>query len=370
MYSLFGGNKKTQNVEVTVTNKTLVRVVFVIIISYIGLLTVRKASHAFILIFIAIFFALALNAPVQWLSGKIPGKRRGSRTIATSISFLFIVLLFAGFVASIVPPLVKQTGNFIDATPQLIDDIHNQDTGLGKFVRKYKLDKQVDKFSSQLSSRLNNIANSLVGAFSRVTGSIFSTLTVLVFTFMMLIEGPRWVGLAKRLLPKERREKADLLATDMYKVVKGYVNGQIILAALAAVVIFVPLVILNVSYPIALMVVVFFCGLIPLVGHTLGAIIVSSVALLQSPLTAIIILMYYIIYQQIENYIMQPRIQANTTNMTPMLVFIAVVIGINFNGLLGGLLAIPIAACMKVLVKDYVQRHNLLYQPEAKDDAK
>lgn len=370
MIDLFSRSRKSSSIEVTISNRTIIRVVLVILSFVIMLAAVKKASHALILIFVALFLALALNAPVHWLTQRLPGKKRGNRTLATSLSFVVIVLLIAGFVASVVPPLIKQTGNFIDAAPGLVNDVHNQDTSLGKFVRRHNLEQQVDKFSNQLSDRLENITGSLVGTFSRITSSIFSMLTVFVLTFMMLIEGPRWLGLIKRLIHKDKREHAQELAMDMYKVIKGYVNVQILLAALAAVLIFIPLVILNVSYPVALMVVVFVCGLIPLVGHTLGAIIVSTIALFQSPLAALIVLIYYITYQQIENYVLQPRIQANATNLSPLLVFTSVIIGVSFSGLLGGLVAIPIVGCLKILVVDYVRRRNFIEPLEVKADTK
>jgi predicted PurR-regulated permease PerM len=111
-------------------------------------------------------------------------------------------------------------------------------------------------------------------------------------------------------------------------------------------------------------VIVFICGLIPLVGHTIGAVLVSTAALFQSPWTALIILIYYITYQQLENYLIQPKIQANATNMSPLLVFSAVIIGVSLNGLLGGLLAIPVAGCIRVIVLDYLNSRSLLYPPE------
>lgn len=154
----------------------------------------------------------------------------------------------------------------------------------------------------------------------------------------------------------------------MYRVIKGYVNGQVVLAALAAVLILPALLILDVPYAIALAVVVFICGLIPLVGHTIGAIIVSLVALFHSPLSALLILIYYILYQQIENYIIQPRIQANSTNMSPLLVFTAVLIGVSFGGLLGGLVAIPLAGCARILLLDYL-RFKKIIEPKTFDAA-
>ena len=183
---------------------------------------------------------------------------------------------------------------------------------------------------------------------------------------MMLVEGPRWLRVFKDIIPNNRHEQAEKLASDMYKVVKGYVNGQVILAALAAIFILPMMVILDVQYPAALMVIVFICGLIPMVGHTIGAVIVSVVALFTSPVAALILLGYYFLYQQIENYLVQPRIQANSTNMSPLLVFSSVVIGVNFGGIFGGLVAIPIAGCLRILVLDYLRRKNIIEPATAK----
>lgn len=359
MFSLRRKNKEAAT-EVTVSNQTVIRILLLSIASFLFLSALQKASHALILIFTAFFLALALNAPVNWLARRIPGKRRGNRTLGTGLSFFVVIALLIGFLASIVPPLIRQTSNFIKEAPGLVEDVRDENTGLGRFVRKYHLQDQTEKFSGELSDRLSNISGSAVSTFTRITSSIFSTLTVLVLTFMMLIEGPRWVLFARRLIPDSKESHIEDIADDMYKVVTGFVNGQVTLAALAAVLILVPLFIFDVSYPIALMVIVFICGLIPLVGHTIGAIIVSLVALTNSPVSALGVLIYYILYQQIENYVLQPKIQSNSTNMSPLLVFASVIIGVNFGGLFGGLVAIPIAGCLRIVILDYLKRRHIL----------
>lgn len=363
---MFGFNNKEKNpkVEVTVSSRTVVRVLFLVIVSLMGLAALQKATTALVMIFIAVFLALALNAPVHWLAERIPGKRKGSRTIATALSFLFIMLLFTGFVASIVPPLIKQTGNFIDAAPGLIDDVRSSDGQLGKVIDKYHLQDDIDKFSSELSSKMEGAASAAYATAGKISGSIFATLTVLVLTFMMLIEGPRWLKLFERFVPEEHHPRLERLAADMYGVVKGYVNGQVILATTAALMLLPALIVLDINYPAALVVIVFICGLIPMVGHTIGAIIVTIVALFGSPVSAAFILAYYFLYQQIENYVIQPRIQANSTNMSPLLVFASVIIGVSFNGLLGGLVAIPIAGCLRIFVLDYMKNHKLIDRSE------
>lgn len=359
-------SKTTDKVEFTVSTKTVIRVLAIVLLWLLFLAALRKATHALILIFTAFFLTLALNAPVHWIAEHLPGKRKGSRKIGTAVSFLIVIAFLAGFLASLVPPLVRQTNNFIQAAPSIVEDVRDEDSGLGKFVRKYNLEDQVQDFSTQLSDRLKGVGSGAVSGVTKVSGSIFSMLTILVLTFMMLIEGPNWLQLGKGMLPKNRRAHAEALAEDMYRVVKGFVNGQVLLAAIAALMILVPLLILGVGYPVALMVIVFICGLIPMVGHTIGAVIVSAVALFTSPIAAVVILLYYFLYQQIENYVVQPRVQANSTNMSPLLVFGSVIVGVSFGGILGGLVAIPVAGSLRILVIDYLHRKGLYPAKEAK----
>lgn len=346
--------------SVTVSNRTVIRVLLLTVATFVALLAVKQASHALTLIFTAFFLALALNAPVHWLAQRLPGKRKGSRSAATAISFIVVILLLVGFLASIVPPLVKQTNSFISAAPGLVRQAKDQNSDVGKFIHRYNLEDQVQKLSDEVGDRLKHSAGTAVSTAGKVGSSIFALLTVLALTFMMLVEGPRWMRLFRDILPDEYHERADYLASGMYKVVKGYVNGQVLLAALAAALIAPMFFILGISYPVALMVIVFICGLIPMVGHTIGAVFVTIVALFTSPWAALIILSYYILYQQIENYLVQPRIQANSTNMSPLLVFMSVVIGVNFGGLFGGLIAIPVAGCVRIVVLDYLRRAKII----------
>lgn len=358
-------SKTPDQVEITVSNKTIIRILALVFASLLLIATVRIASHALTMIFIAFFLALALNAPVHWLAHHLPGKRKGDRTVATAVSFLLVVVVLGLFLASIVPPLIRQTTSFIESIPALVDDLRDDSTSLGGFVDRYNLEQQVDKVSGQISSWAANATTGAVGTISWLGGSFVSFLTVLVLTFMMLIEGPRWVQIGRRLTPDHQEAHIETLVRNMYKVIKGFVNGQVLLASIAAVLLLPILIIMDVHYPFALMVIVFICGLIPMVGHTIGAAIVSVVALFTSPFAALIVLGYYILYQQIENYAVQPRIQSNTTDMSPLLVFASVVIGVSFSGLLGGLVAIPIAGCLRILVLDYLVRNKMIEPSEA-----
>lgn len=358
-------NKDPQKMEIVISNQTVIRVILTVFLTILGLAALDKISHALVLIFTAFFLSLALNAPVHWISQQLPGKRKGSRSVATSISFLIVVIVLAGFIALVVPPAVRQVGNFVQAVPGYVDDLQDQDSPVGKFIRDNDLEDTINDLSDDVSNVVKNSGDTAVTTVSTVGSGIVSLLSVLVLTFMMLVEGPRWIAYGKKLLPGDKRTRVTKITRDMYKVVRGYVNGQVTLALVAALMILPAMVILNVPYAGALAAIVFLCGLVPMIGHYVGATIVTLVALIESPVSAILILAYYILYQQIENYVVQPRIQASATNMSPLLVFASVIIGVNLAGILGGIVAIPIAGCIRVLIIDYLQSKGKIEPVEA-----
>ncbi|HSX05045.1 MAG TPA: AI-2E family transporter [Candidatus Saccharimonadales bacterium] len=355
-------------VEVTVSNRTIFRVIVAAILAIVFVATVRRSVHTLTVIGVALFLSLALNAPVHWLAEHLPGRVRGSRSFATGLSIVIVLVLFGAFLSVIVPPLVDQTTKFVQEAPALVEQVRDQNSSVGSFIRNHHLQGQVDKLSQQLSSRVNNIGGTAVSTIAHIGSSLFSTLTVIVLTVMMLAEGPRWRRIFEQLIPGKHTRRTQKLAHDMHRVIQGYVNGQVLLAAIASLLIVPMLFILGISNPLALMVIVFICGLIPMVGHTIGAIIITTVALFHSLTAAIIILAYYILYQQIENYVVQPRIQANATNMSALLVFISVILGANFGGLLGALVAIPLVGCLRVVVLDYLESRNILSRKTVEDE--
>ncbi|HEY4964086.1 MAG TPA: AI-2E family transporter [Candidatus Saccharimonadales bacterium] len=352
--------KKASLTEITISTDTFIRLAALIIGTLLLIWVVRKTSHALILIFVAFFLALALNSPVYAIARRLPGKLRGNRALGTGISFLIVVIVIGAFITYITPPLAKQTDNFISAAPHLIKEFKNQNGAAGNLIRRYHLGNEVTSISNQLSKRLHNVGGTAFSTAISVGSSIFSVVTILVLTFMMLVEGPRWLAFSKEIIPSRKHQLVDRLSHDMYKVIKGFVNGQVILAAIAATLIMPAVLLLHIGYPIALILIIFICGLIPMVGHTIGAIIVTIVALFHSTSAGVIILAYYLLYQQFENYIIQPRIQANTTNMSPLLVLASVIVGISFGGLLGGLIAIPAAGCARILILEYLRTNNII----------
>jgi predicted PurR-regulated permease PerM len=352
---MFGKEKKSQ--ELTISNETILRVIGFVIAA--GLLVNFFASirHPLTLIFVSLFLALALNPAVTWVSNKLKNK---NRVKATAIAYVAVISVLIGFFILIFPPLISQTTDFIEDVPQILRDLEDGQGAVGEFVRRYNLQDQVIQVANDWAKDTSNITDQAVTTANRIVSNLVSIITVLILTFMMLVEGPRWMKLFWSQFPVKKREHGQELASKLYGVVTGYVNGQVLVAAIGALfavtALFIATTIFGVTSvnPIAFGGIVFLFSLIPTVGVIISSSIVVIFSLFASVPLAITMLIFFIIYQQIENATIQPYIQSRANELTPLIVFVAAIVGIGFGGLLGAIIAIPLAGCAKVLIDDYV----------------
>lgn len=346
--------------EVTVSNRTVVRLILLTLVTILGIRFALNVANVLQLIFISFFLALALNPAVSWIAHNL---RIKSRAAATGIAYLLVVVILGLFVAYVVPPLVRQTVDFVTDAPETIHSLETEDSPIGRFIRRYDLGEQLDGFTADLQERTKDLRKPVVATASKVGSALVSIITVLVLTFMMLVEGPSWSARYWRMQSKHRRDHHKMLADKMYRVVTGYVNGQLLLALIAASFAFTVMLItstlLDVSVnAVALAGILVFTGLIPMIGNTIGGVIVTLACLFVSAPLAIIMAVFFVLYQQIENVSLQPYVQSKYNELTPLLVFVAALLGIGFGGLLGGLIAIPTAGCAKILFLDYLERRS------------
>lgn len=349
-------------VKVTVNNQTVLRVIGVTLAAVLLLAAIYTTRQALVLIAVSIFLAMALNPPVSYLASRLPGNSRG---VATAISYLVVLSLIGFIIFATVPPLVRQSNQLIDNIPTYIEEVRNGEGFAGSVVQQYDLEDKLDELEESFSpDQLTAASGPIFNFFSRFTDSAISTLTVLVLTFFMLVEGPGWVRKFWDLHPKDHRKHRRELADKMYSVVTGYVNGQLLIAFIAGMSTLIALTILNlfgfgIPFIFSLAAIVGLFGLIPLIGATLGAAIVVLVALFNSLTAAIIMLVFFVIYQQIENNAIQPIIQARSVNLSPLMILLAAIIGITWAGLLGAIFAIPVAASLRILALDYIERNHI-----------
>jgi predicted PurR-regulated permease PerM len=355
------GRQKKSEVEITVSNRTMLRILLFLLGTILFLRMIDSMRHPLTLIFVSFFLTLAINPIVTRLSSMLKSK---SRVRATAIAYGAVMTVIISFVVLIVPPLINQTTEFIREVPKTLSEIKTQDSSLGRFIRRYNLEEQVQNFASDWTRNLGDVQGPVLTTANRIFANVLSIVTVLVLTFMMLIEGPRWMQSIWKHVPLRRRAHDQEIAHKMYKVVTSYVNGQVLVAGIGAMFAMITLIIvstiLNVSVnAVALGGIIFLFALIPSIGTILGALIVTLFSLFSSPSLAVIMLVYFIVYQQIENATIQPMIQSRGNELTPMLVFIAAILGIGFGGVLGGFVAIPLAGCAKILFDDWIEDRDV-----------
>ncbi len=349
--------KVTFNIE----TKNVIKILALAVGLTVGVFALLKMRDAITLILISGLLALALNPAVTFLAKYIPGKRRGP---AVAIVFVAVVVFFGFLVASIVPPIVKESSSFAENLPSTVDDLRYRNEHVTSFVDRYHLQGRVDTLIESTEQKLNQVGDSIVSSIGGITSSVLNTLSVIVVTVLLLTGGPKLIKqLADRLYLNEHTKKRhEELAEKMYRVVTGYVNGQVLLASVAALFALSALVLLRVPFPLPLAAIVFVLGLIPLVGNTMAAILVVLAALIMRNFTvATILLAYFIIYQQIENATLQPVVQGKTTQLPPLVIFVAVILGVGLLGPIGGLFAIPAAGCARILFIDYLHHRDALH---------
>jgi predicted PurR-regulated permease PerM len=353
---------KSKSVTINIESRTVIRVLGLMIAALLAIKFVENIIHPLVLIFVAFFLAMALNPVVSKISSMLKTR---SRVLATGIAYILVIAFLAAFIAFVVPPLVKQTADFIKEVPSSIQDYKQGNSSVADLVHKYNLNSQVDRFTSDFSHRFGDFGKPVLSTAGAIGSAVVNTLTVLVLTFMMLVEGHGWLDRFWAVQNPAKRARRKRLASRMYKVVTSYVNAQVIIAALGGLFASIAIYILSQVFnapvnAIALGGIISMFALLPLIGTTLGSIVVVLACLLVSAPLALAVAVYFVIYQQIENVTIQPYIQSRGNDLTPLIVFIAALLGVGFGGILGAFVAIPAAGCIKILVEDYYERRAAL----------
>ena len=320
----------------------------------IALTTLRalaSASSVFILIIISIFLAAGLNPVVMFFQNR--GLNRGASVGAVMASVLLFV---AAFIAIAVPPLIDQGNQLLDNAPALIKDLNNN-AFINDLNNKYGV---IDSLQTKIDSLIKDgqfaitAFGGVIGVGKAVVSGLVSTITILVLTLYFLASLPQVINIGLRFVPATRRDRVSKLTNAIVGRIGSFVGGQAIIAAIAATFILIMGLIVGMPYPGPLAMVVLICGFIPLVGHFIGMSIVTVVSLTDSLTTAGIALGAYILYVQIENYVITPRIMRKSLAIPGLVTIIAALLGASLLGLVGGLLAVPIAAAVLLILDEVV----------------
>ena len=310
-------------------------------------LAIASVRSVLILLLVSAFLAIGLNPAVEFF------ERRGlKRSLAVTVVLVIVLLAFGLFVLAIVPPIAEQSGAFVQEAPKYLDDLKRNGT-VRDLDKRFHVIGQVQSFIS--SPKLaGNAFGGVLGVGKVVFGLIFSSLTVLTLTLYFMSSLPAMKEGAYRLVPRSRRARVGLLADDILERVGGYVAGCLVVAACAGISSYLVLLFAGVRYALALAVVVTLTDLVPVVGATIGAVIVTLVAFGTSVPVGIGIGIFYLAYQQLENFLIYPRVMKRSVDVAPAATVVAVLIGGSLLGILGALLAIPIAAAVQLVFDEVV----------------
>ena len=330
------------------SNRDVVRVILVAIAVVATLYFLYLIRSVLGLLFIALFLAVALAPAVEFFS------RRGlPRGFAILLTYIVMLGAIFGLGLLVVPPIVNGVNDFVADVPGYVDDLRNSES-FRKYDDKYdvtpKLKEQAEKLPTHLSDAVSGLRSVTVGIF----GALVQLITILVMAFFMLLDGKRVLLFLGRHLGPERGERMEKIAEDVYSAVTGYVAGNVLISVVAGVAAYLMMLILDLPFAVPLAVTVALLDLIPLVGSTIAGLIVGIVAAIVGfPGKLIAWVIYMVVYQQVENNVLQPVVYRRTVQIHPLIVIVAVLIGGSLLGVLGALLAIPVAATVQILVKEW-----------------
>jgi predicted PurR-regulated permease PerM len=310
-----------------------------------ALIAVRQVL---VLLLIAAFLAIGLNPAVDALEA-----RRLGRGPAVGIVFAALLLFFTGFGLAVVPPIVEQAQSFVEQAPDYIRELQQNDR-IADLDERYGLLDRARSLLDRPAALGGSLFGGVLGVGKVVFSAFFSVLTVLILTLYFLSSLPTIKATAYRLVPRSRRARVGLLTDEILTRVGGYVAGAMTIASLAGLATFALLTVLGVQYQLALAMLVAVTALIPLIGATIGATVVTLVALFASVKAGLISAVFFLIYQQVENYVLYPRIMRRSVDVSPAATVVAVLVGGSLLGVLGALLAIPIAAAVQLVLKEVV----------------
>lgn len=340
--------------------RTIWATIAAVVLTLVGLLLLREVARILAWMVVALFFAVVLNPAVDYLQRRA----RMRRGLATTVVLLVGVAALAGLLYAFIAPLVDQGQAFADDLPGFVEDARNGEGTIGELVTRYDLEDWVEENQDRIRDFAANLGTPAFGVLRTVFAGLVASITILVLTILMLLQGENLTDGFLKLVPNQHRPRVSALARDASRAVSGYVGGNLLISVIAGLATWVMLSILGVPYAGVLALWVAFTDLIPLVGATIGAVPTVAFAFLHSFSAGVATLIFFIAYQQFENHVLQVAVMSRTVNVNPLTVLVSVLVAVELFGLLGALLAIPAAGVIQVVVRDIWDERQGRLKPE------
>jgi predicted PurR-regulated permease PerM len=331
------------------TARRTATVLGVVLVAAVLLLLVYATRRVLTWILIAAFFAVALDPAASWLERRLSWCRRW---LATLLVFVVVFAALAGLVALFVVPLAREGAQLSQQLPQLVEDVKAGRGPVGQLAARFHVVQYLQDHADQLRQYVSKLGAPTLAFLRGAATTVAGIVTILVLAYLMVLQAPKVVAGFLALFDDRRAERIRRVGGDCGRTVTGYITGNLLISVICALLTYVTLKLLGVPYAGLIAVFVGFADLIPLVGATLGAIVAAIAGFAHSTTAGIVVIVFFIVYQQVENHLLQPLIFARTVKLNPLTVLIAILLAAELAGILGALLAIPVAGMVQVIVRD------------------
>jgi predicted PurR-regulated permease PerM len=335
-----------------ISASVVLKIVLVVLATALAVLLIYELRKPLTWVFIAAFLAIALARPVAFFERRVG--RRGLAIAAVYLILLGIPIILGSL---LIPPIVRSVSDFANNVPHYVNDVRdyvNKNKTLRHLDKQYDITGKLEKQAGQLPAKAGEAAGTLASIGSTLVSGIFALVTILILTAFLLGSGKDWYDGFIAMQPPDRRDRLRRVLDDSASAISGYVAGALVQATVAGVTALIVLAILGVPFAAALALIMGVFDLIPVVGATIGAVIIGIFTVFADfPTSTIVWIVYSVVYQQFENSVIQPQIQKRTVNVNGFIIVVAVLFGSTLFGILGALVAIPIAASIQIAIREW-----------------
>jgi predicted PurR-regulated permease PerM len=338
----------TVRTEGGVPVRTILTTIGLVAAAAVAVLFVMRVERVLIWMLVALFFAVALYPPVDWVQRRVLRRR----SLATLLVFLVVLIAIGTLLSAFAVPLAQEGTQLAGQLPVLINDARAGRGPVGRLLERTNAVEFVQNNEARIREYATGLGTPALNALRGASTAIVATVTIFVLAYLAVLEGPKVVTGTLALLPPQRAKRIQRVTHDCAKTVTGYISGNLLISAICGTLTYAVLKISGVPFAGLIAVFVAIADLIPLVGATLGAVVAATAGFIHSVPAGIAVIVFFVVYQQLENHLLQPMIFSRTVKLNPLAVFVAILLGVELAGILGALLAIPVAGIIQVVLRD------------------
>jgi predicted PurR-regulated permease PerM len=341
--------------------RTIAASIGMVLATVVVLFLLVEVRRTLVWLVVAAFFAVALYPVVNWVQRRLTGCRRSLATLGV---FLVVFLLLGGLIAAFAVPLARQGTTFADQLPQMLNDAKAGRGPIGSLLDRTNALQYVQQNQAKIRSMASGLTTPAAGVLRGVATGIAGAVTIFVLSYLMVLEAPKMIDGVLNLLSPQHADRARRVGTDCAKSITGYISGNLLISVICGVLTYIVLKVMGVPFAGLISLFVALADLIPLVGATLGAVVATIAGFVHSVPAGIVVIVFFVVYQQLENHLLQPVILSRTVKLNPLAVLVAILVFVELAGVLGALLAIPVAGIIQVLIRDLWDHRRGALKPE------